>query len=65
MDHLYLRACLAGPQRRYRNNHGIALVTALMFIVVVALLGATATTITTVSSQASGNYKARSIYRGL
>jgi Tfp pilus assembly protein PilX len=49
---------MAGLQRCSSNNHGIALVTALMFIVVLALMGATTATVTTLSSQASGNYKA-------
>jgi len=49
---------MAIPQRRSGNNHGIALVTALMFMVVLALLGATSVTVATLSSQASGNYKA-------
>src|SRR5207244_6874933 len=48
----------ARPHRRYANNHGIALVTSLMFIVVLALLNATTATVMTLSSQASGNYKA-------
>src|SRR5215467_8643154 len=56
--YLYQLSCMTGPQRRYSNNHGIALVTSLMFIVVLALLGATSATVTTLSSQASGNYKA-------
>src|SRR5216683_3842955 len=56
--YLYQLSCMAGLQRRYSNNHGIALVTSLMFIVVLALLGATSATVTTLSSQASGNYKA-------
>jgi Tfp pilus assembly protein PilX len=55
---LYQFSRSAGPQRRYGNNHGIALVTVLMFIVVLALMGATAATVTTLSSQISGNYKA-------
>src|SRR5215470_3574833 len=49
---------LAGPSQPSGNNHGIALVTALLFIVLLALLGATTVTVTTWSSQASGNYKA-------
>src|SRR5229473_5661287 len=49
---------MARPPRRSGNNHGIALVTALMFMVVLALLGATSVTVATLSSQASGNYKA-------
>src|SRR5215470_12838009 len=49
---------LAGPPRPSSNNHGIALVTALLFLVLLALLGATTVTVTTWSSQASGNYKA-------
>src|SRR5437588_10188239 len=56
--YLYQLSRMAGLQRRYSNNHGIALVTSLMFIVVLALLGATSATVTTLSSQASGNYKA-------
>jgi Tfp pilus assembly protein PilX len=48
----------AGRRQRYTDNHGIALVAALMFIVVLALLGATTATVTMLSSQASGNYKA-------
>src|SRR5712692_6156468 len=56
--YLYQLSCMAGLQRRYSNNHGIALVTSLMFIVVLALLGATSATVATLSSQASGNYKA-------
>jgi Tfp pilus assembly protein PilX len=55
---LYQLSRIVGPHRYYGNNHGIALVTALMFIVIIALLGATTTTMTTLSSQASGNYKA-------
>src|SRR5215467_1971213 len=51
-------APLAGPPQPSGNNHGIALVTALLFIVLLALLGATIVTVTTWSSQASGNYKA-------
>ena len=49
---------LARPQGRSGNDHGIALVTALMFLVLLALLGATTATVTTVASQVSGNYKA-------
>src|SRR6266704_1244767 len=56
--YLYQLSRMAGLQRRYSNNHGIALVTSLMFIVVLALLGATSATVATLSSQASGNYKA-------
>ncbi len=51
-------SCMAVPQRRLGNNHGIALVTALMFMTVLALLGATTATVTRLSSQVSGNYKA-------
>src|SRR5438128_10960444 len=56
--YFYQRSRMAGLQRRYSNNRGIALVTSLMFFVVLALLGATSATIATLSSQASGNYKA-------
>jgi len=41
---------LARPQGRSGNDHGIALVTALMFLVLLALLGATTATVTTVAS---------------
>jgi Tfp pilus assembly protein PilX len=54
----YQLSRMTGPQWRSGNNHGIALVTALMFMVVLALLGATSATVATLSSQASGNYKA-------
>jgi len=56
--YLYQLSRMTGPQQHYSNNHGIALVTSLMFIVVLALLGATSATVTTLSSQAIGNYKA-------
>src|SRR5919197_5173 len=55
---LYQLSRMTGLQRPSGNNHGIALVTALMFIVILALMGATTATVTTLSSQASGNYKA-------
>lgn len=55
---MYQCSSLTGPRRRSGNDHGIALITALMFIVVLGLLGATAGTVTTLSSQISGNYKA-------
>src|SRR5262249_2057833 len=51
-------SCGVGLGRPAGNDHGIALVTALMFLAVLALLGATTATLTTVASQASGNYKA-------
>src|SRR2546430_15383252 len=56
--YMYQLSRMAGPQRLSGNNHGFALITALMFIVVLALLGATTATVMTLSSQASGNYKA-------
>src|SRR5262249_26456944 len=56
--YIYQLSRMAGPQRRSGNNHGIALVTALMFIVVLVLLGATTATVTTLSSQSSAIYKA-------
>ena len=46
------------PRRYSGNEHGIALLIALMFLVVLALLTATANTVTTLASQISGNYKA-------
>jgi hypothetical protein len=49
---------LAGPRQRYGNNHGIALITGLMFVVLLAILGATTVTVATLASQISGNYKA-------
>ena len=54
----YQLSRMAGPQRLSGNNRGIALIMALMFIVVLYLLGATTATVMTLSSQASGNYKA-------
>jgi hypothetical protein len=51
-------SCLAGPRQRYGNNHGIALLSALMFVVLLAILGATTATVATVASHISGNYKA-------
>jgi Tfp pilus assembly protein PilX len=56
--YLYQLSRRGGLQRRSGNNHGIALVTALLFIVVLALMGTTTATVTTLSSQVSGNYKA-------
>src|SRR5207245_16881 len=47
-----------GPRRYAGNEHGIALIMALMFLVVLALLTLTASTVTTLASQISGNYKA-------
>jgi len=47
-----------GPRRYAGNERGIALVMALMFLVVLALLTVTASTVTTLTSQISGNYKA-------
>src|SRR5713101_179594 len=47
-----------GPRRYSGNERGIALIMALMFLVVLALLTATASTVTTLASQISGNYKA-------
>ena len=55
---MYQLSRMAGPHRCSGNNHGAALIMALMFVVVLALLGATTVTVTTLSSQASGNYKA-------
>lgn len=46
------------PHWRSGNDHGIALVSALMFLVVLALLGTNTATVTTLYSQISGNYKA-------
>src|SRR2546425_7954100 len=47
-----------GPRRYAGNERGIALIMALMFLVVLALLTVTTGTVTTLSSQISGNYKA-------
>src|SRR5438105_14196769 len=55
---MYQCSSLTGPRRHSGNDHGIALITALMFIVRLGLLGATASTVNTLSSQISGNYKA-------
>jgi PilX N-terminal len=49
---------LTVSQRRLGNTHGIALISALMFVVLLALLGATTATVSTVASHSSGNYKA-------
>jgi PilX N-terminal len=49
---------LARPQWHPGNNHGIALISALMFVILLALLGATTATVSTVSSHISGHYKA-------
>ena len=51
-------ASVIGPRRYAGNERGIALLIALMFLVVLALLTATASTVTTLASQISGNYKA-------
>ena len=51
-------ASLTGPCRRYDNDHGIALIAALMFLVVLTLLSLIAANVVTMSSQISGNYKA-------
>ncbi len=47
-----------GPRRYAGNERGIALIMALMFLVVLALLTATTGTVTTLARQISGNYKA-------
>lgn len=44
--------------RRSGSDHGMALITAMMFLVVLIVLGATTVTVTMLSSQISGNYKA-------
>ncbi len=54
---LYQQFRRSRSPRRYGNDHGIALISALMFLVVLALLGTTAAMVTTLYSQISGNYK--------
>src|SRR2546423_12089292 len=52
------QAGLGWAQQRYRRDHGIALVSALMFLLALALVGGAAATVMTWSRQISGNYKA-------
>src|SRR5262245_40786643 len=46
------------PHHSYGNDRGIALIMTLMFLVVLARMTATASTVTTLARQISGNYKA-------
>jgi len=57
---MYLSQCsrLTGPPQRAGNDHGMALIGALMFMVVLTLLSLTVANVMTMSSQISGNYKA-------
>src|SRR5439155_6354675 len=57
---MYLSQCsrLTGPHQRSGNDHGMALIGALMFMVVLTLLSLTVANVMTMSSQISGNYKA-------
>src|SRR5262247_852313 len=55
---LLQRAGMGWARQRYGNDHGIALVTALMFLMALALVGGAAATVMTWSRQISGNHRA-------
>lgn len=52
------RVVLERPRRLRRHDQGVAMVSALMFLLVLALLSTSIATVTTQSSQIGGNYKA-------